>query len=116
MNFVRLMTWKMYFMRGHNQWLIFPMWLGNTVIIWYQLAFNQLDIFENIYMFALIFLSGYIPLATFAGRWEFRNESGGVPTEHKAQREMPIWKEVFREFDRLNTRFDKLEEELEGLK
>ncbi|KKN33753.1 hypothetical protein LCGC14_0800720 [marine sediment metagenome] len=102
MKFVRLVRYRAYFISGHSQWLFFPVWLGNTLIIWYQLLFKEFDIFQNIYIFSLLFLSFYIPIAVLAGRWNYKNKSGTMKIEHSIIREYsPLWIEINEKLDRL---------------
>jgi len=83
------------------------MWLFNIVIIWYQLFFNQFQIFGNIINFGLLFIVFYTPLAILTGRWDFKKDKGNFQTEQLLIKEKsPIWHEVFSRLDRIEQKIE----------
>lgn len=109
----KFMQWRVYLLRGHSQWLIFPTWIINTMIIWYQLFFNQFGLFENIYIFSLLFMLTYFPLATYIGMWDFRNKNGTFQAEHQIHSEVsPVWKKDFEYSELILERLEQIEQEL----
>ncbi len=94
-------------MRGHSQWLFMPMWSINIIIIWYQLFFQQFNIFENIYLFGILFVSLYIPMAVLVGSWDYKKAGGNFQTEQLlAKQRSPVLKELFDRLDRIEKKLD----------
>jgi hypothetical protein len=109
----KIMVWRVYLLRGHSQWLLFPVWLGNTMIIWYQLFFNQFEIFGNIYFFSILFLIAYFPLAIIIGKWDFRDSGGTFQAEHQIHSEVsPVWKKTFAMIEENTEKLNQLLEEI----
>jgi hypothetical protein len=61
------------FRQGHSLYLVFMMTFANFITIQYALLINRIpwleSIFSNLWIFALLFVTGYIPLAIVVGNW-----------------------------------------------
>ena len=59
------------FRQGHGMYLVFAMSFVNFVLIFYRLLIEEVnfldEIFSNLWIFVIIFLMGYIPLAILIG-------------------------------------------------
>ncbi len=66
------------FRNGHSIYLIFLMTFANFVTIQYQLLLQRVPAIHslhiNIWMFALIFVSLYLPLGMIIGYWHRKNQ------------------------------------------
>lgn len=99
---------RIYFLRGHSQWLLFPSWFLNFVVIQYTLFFDQFGIFANIFIFAFVFIASYIPLAILIGRWDYNKEDGNFKTEQELiKAQSPLYKELFARLDRIEEKIEK---------
>ena len=90
---------KFYFIRGHNQWLYLPLWGISLVTTIYVLLGSQLEflylLFPSILWFSLAFVSLYVPLAIFVGRWDFKR--GAFKTEQAVWWEDNPLVDIFKE-------------------
>ena len=63
---------------GHSTYLIFLLTFSNFVLIFHRLLVERVefleDIFSELWLFALIFVVGYIPLAIAVGAWHRRTQ------------------------------------------
>jgi hypothetical protein len=66
------------FRNGHSIYLIFLMTFANFVTIQYGLLINQVpalkDIFGTIWIFAVVFVSLYVPIAIVIGYWHRKTQ------------------------------------------
>lgn len=66
------------FRNGHSIYLVFLMTFANFIAIQYNLMIERLPIFDPIFgslwLFALIFIAIYIPLAMIIGYWHRKNQ------------------------------------------
>ena len=66
------------FRNGHSIYLIFFLSFSNFVLIFHRLLVERVEFLENIFpelwIFALIFLLGYIPLGVLVGAWHRRTQ------------------------------------------
>jgi len=90
----------MFFLKGHNGWLGFPLSMINFIVIQYTLFFEPLGIFDNIFLFGLIFLIFYIPIATLIGQWDYKKKDGAFKTEHSLiLKESPIYSRIIKDLE-----------------
>jgi hypothetical protein len=72
------------FRNGHSIYLVFIMTFANFIAIQYNLIIEKLPIFasmfDNLWIFAILFLLAYIPLAIMIGYWH-RKSQWKVETE-----------------------------------
>jgi len=66
------------FRNGHSIYLIFVMTFANFITIQYKLLIDQIPylagIFDNIIIFALVFILAYVPLSIFLGYWHRKSQ------------------------------------------
>jgi len=66
------------FRQGHGIYLIFLLSFSNFILIFHRLLIERISFLDNIlselWMFALIFILGYIPVAILIGAWHRRNQ------------------------------------------
>lgn len=66
------------FRNGHSVYLIFLMTFANFVTIQYGLLINQVpalkDVFGSIWVFAVVFVSLYVPIAIVIGYWHRKTQ------------------------------------------
>lgn len=66
------------FRNGHSIYLIFLMTFANFVTIQYGLLIDQVpylkDLFESIWIFAVVFVSAYVPIAIVIGYWHRKTQ------------------------------------------
>jgi len=65
------------FRQGHSVYLIFVMTFANFITIQYALLVERLaldSIFPNIWLFAILFVSGYVPAAIIIGYWHRKSQ------------------------------------------
>jgi len=66
------------FRNGHSIYLIFLMTFANFVTIQYGLLIDQVpylkSLFETIWIFAVIFVSAYVPIAIVIGYWHRKTQ------------------------------------------
>ncbi len=102
---------RVYFFRGHNSWLYFPIWFVNILIVIYKLLLEDLEFLPDwisFWVFALLFPIIYFPLAVIIGRFDYYK--GTYKGEAKVSMYAnPIW---IRQFNELQT----LREELKDMK
>ena len=81
----RLLRYWTYFRRGHNVYLIFAISFLNFVVIQWRLLIEEIDfleaIFQHFYVFTILFVVTYIPLATIIGWVDYKR--GAVPVDQK---------------------------------
>jgi len=63
---------------GHSTYLIFIISLANFVLIFHRLLIERVDflkeIFENLWVFTLIFILIYIPVSIIVGAWHRKTQ------------------------------------------
>ncbi len=66
------------FRNGHSVYLIFLMTFANFVTIQYGLLIDQVpflkNLFESIWLFAIIYVSVYVPVAIVIGYWHRKTQ------------------------------------------
>jgi len=86
------------FRLGHSVYLIFALSFGNFVLIFYRLFIEQVpalnEIFSSLWIFVLVFILAYIPIAVIVGVWHRKNQLK-VDVEQTI-RQNRIWVKVFR--------------------
>lgn len=72
------------FRQGHGIYLVFAMTFLNFITIQYVLLIEEIPalkaLFSNAWIFAAVFIAGYIPLAIVIGHMHFKKQ---LPTEHR---------------------------------
>ena len=86
------------FRQGHGLYLIFAMTFTNFVLIFYRLLVEQIeflgDLFSNLWLFVIIFLSVYIPVAILIGNWHRKTQ---MRIEHEqSMKQSPLMAKNFR--------------------
>jgi hypothetical protein len=86
------------FRQGHGMYLIFAMTFTNFVLIFYRLLVEEVeflgDLFANLWVFVVIFLGGYIPVAILIGNWHRKTQ---MKVEHEqAMKQNPLLAKNFR--------------------
>jgi hypothetical protein len=86
------------FRQGHGMYLVFAMSFVNFVLIFYRLLIEQIDflgdIFSHLWVFVLIFLAVYIPLAILIGNWHRKTQ---MKIEHEqSMKQSPLMAKNFR--------------------
>jgi hypothetical protein len=86
------------FRQGHGMYLVFAMSFVNFVLIFYRLLIEQIDflgdIFSHLWVFVLIFLAAYIPLAILIGNWHRKTQ---MKIEHEqSMKQSPLMARNFR--------------------
>lgn len=86
------------FRQGHGLYLIFAMTFTNFVLIFYRLFVEQVeflgDLFSNLWLFVIIFLSVYIPVAILIGNWHRKTQ---MKIEHEqSMKQSPLMAKNFR--------------------
>jgi len=66
------------FRAGHGMYLIFAMSFANFILIFYRLLIEQIeflgDIFSSLWIFTLVFIILYVPVALLIGFWHRRTQ------------------------------------------
>ena len=66
------------FRQGHSIYLIFLLSFSNFILISYRLLIEQIeflgDFFSSLWIFVVIFVIAYIPIAIFIGLWHRRTQ------------------------------------------
>jgi len=66
------------FRQGHSVYLIFALSFGNFVLIFHRLLIERVevldDVFPNLWIFAIVFILFYIPVAIAIGAWHRRTQ------------------------------------------
>jgi len=66
------------FRNGHSIYLVFAMTFANFITIQYQLLIDQLpylsDIFNSIWIFAILFILAYVPVSIVLGYWHRKSQ------------------------------------------
>ena len=66
------------FRQGHGVYLIFALSFGNFVLIFHRLLIERVealdDVFPNLWIFAIVFILFYIPVAIAIGAWHRRTQ------------------------------------------
>ncbi len=79
----RLLRYWAYFRRGYGVYLAFAISFINSVAIQYYLLIQEVPflqvLFKNLYIFIIVFLVTYIPLATIIGWVDYKR--GSVPVD-----------------------------------
>ena len=86
------------FRQGHGMYLVFAMSFVNFVLIFYRLLIEQIDflgdIFSHLWVFVIIFLAVYIPLAILIGNWHRKTQ---MKIEHEqSMKQSPLMAKNFR--------------------
>jgi len=86
------------FRQGHGVYLIFALSFGNFVLIFHRLLIERVEsldeIFPNLWIFAIVFILFYIPVAIGIGAWHRRTQLK-VDTE-VGMRQNPFFAKWFR--------------------
>lgn len=103
MNLFRLRT---YFLRGHREWLLLPIFLINSVSIWYVLLLDELPIlqpyFASFILFAFIFIGSYFPLAILIGYWDIKGKNTAFKMDWKVlSEESPLFCKLWDELNEI---------------
>jgi hypothetical protein len=66
------------FRYGHGIYLVFIMTFGNFITIQYSLLIDKVPelnlVFDNLWIFALVFLAAYVPLGMVIGYWHRKSQ------------------------------------------
>jgi hypothetical protein len=66
------------FRNGHTIYLVFAMTFANFITIQYKLLIDQIPylagVFDNIIIFATVFILAYVPLSIFLGYWHRKSQ------------------------------------------
>ena len=66
------------FRQGHGVYLIFALSFGNFILIFHRLLIERVEsldeIFPNLWIFAIVFILFYIPVAIAIGAWHRRTQ------------------------------------------
>jgi len=93
---VRRRWWE--FRQGHSIYLIFVLTFVNFILIAYRLLIERVAVFKEIvpelWIFALVFIIIYIPLATIIGVWHRRTQLRVETT--LVQQQNPVLAKMFR--------------------
>ncbi len=86
------------FRQGHGLYLIFAMTFTNFVLIFYRLLVEQVEflgeLFSNLWLFVIIFLGVYIPVAVLIGNWHRKTQ---MKIEHEqSMKQSPLMAKNFR--------------------
>ncbi|MHA2503568.1 MAG: hypothetical protein ACXAE3_11945 [Candidatus Kariarchaeaceae archaeon] len=95
---------RTYFIRGHSNWLAYPVSLLNFVSITFYLLIENLTIipeeFKLFRYYILFFVMTYIPGAIIIGYLDMTR--GAYRVEQKIAKELsPIWRDVFEQFSQI---------------
>jgi len=86
------------FRQGHGIYLIFTLSFANFILIFHRLLIERVEvlqsIFPNLWIFIIVFVLLYIPIAILIGAWHRKNQLK-VDIE-VAIRQNPIWAKMFR--------------------
>ena len=66
------------FRQGHSIYLIFMMTFANFITIQYALLIDRIpalsSVFDSLWVFAVVFVAGYVPTAIVIGNWHRRSQ------------------------------------------
>lgn len=86
------------FRQGHSIYLIFLLSFSNFILIFYRLLIEETEfldeIFSNLWLFAIVFILLYIPIAVLIGAWHRRTQM--KVEQEVAVRQNPMWAKMFR--------------------
>lgn len=112
----RLSEARTYFLRGHGNWLVYPISIINFISITFYLLIDNLTIIPEelklLRYYIFIFVFTYIPGAIILGYWDMNR--GTYRVEQKMAKELsPIWKEVFERLDKIEERQERILQAIE---
>lgn len=103
---------RTYFFRGHNAWTQFFVAMTQFLIVAYQLFvlnYGLEKIFPNILVFAIIFMSIYMTVATLLGWWDYKR--GSYKTDATIQTlANPILKQLIDDVKYIKKKLDEQDE------
>lgn len=86
------------FRQGHSAYLIFALSFGNFILIFHRLLIERVEvldeIFSNLWIFTIVFILAYVPIAVAIGAWHRRTQFK-VEAE-VAMRQNPLFAKWFR--------------------
>ena len=86
------------FRQGHSVYLIFLLSFSNFILIFHRLLVERVEvlnvIFSELWMFVVVFILAYVPVAIIIGAWHRRTQLK-VDAE-VAIRQNPLWAKMFR--------------------
>lgn len=86
------------FRQGHSVYLIFALTFANFILIFHRLLIERVEflneVFSNLWIFVIVFILIYIPLAVVIGAWH-RKTQLKVETEI-ALLQNPLWAKMIR--------------------
>ena len=86
------------FRQGHSVYLIFLLSFSNFILIFHRLLVERVEvlnvIFSELWIFVVVFILAYIPVAIIIGAWHRRTQLK-VDAE-VAIRQNPLWAKMFR--------------------
>ena len=66
------------FRQGHSYYLIFALSFGNFILIFHRLFIERVpalnEIFSNLWIFTIVFVLAYIPVAIIIGAWHRKTQ------------------------------------------
>jgi hypothetical protein len=96
---------RTYFIRGHGQWLTYPISIINFISISFYLLIDNLTIIPEelklLRYWIILFISTYFPLAIIIGYFDMKKGTYRVE-QRMAKNLSPIWVEVFEKLDNLD--------------
>ena len=102
---------RTYFIRGHGNWLAYPISMLNFISISFYLLIDNLTIipeeFKLLRYYLLLFVFTYIPGAIIIGYLDMKR--GTYRVEQRMAKELsPLWNEVFDRLNRIEENQEKL--------
>ena len=89
----KLLRYWTYFRRGHGVYLIFAITFLNFIVIQWRLLIEQVDfleaLFQHFYVFTILFIITYLPLATIIGWIDYKR--GAVPVDQVVAARVNPW-------------------------
>jgi len=114
----RLSEGRTYFIRGHSNWLAYPISMLNFISISFYLLIDNLSIipdeFKLLRYYVILFIFTYIPGAVLIGYFDMNK--GAYRVEQRMAKELsPIWKDVFNQFEEIQNNQKEIMSRLESL-
>jgi len=90
---LRVLRYWAYFRRGHSVYLAFATSLLNFIVIQYRLLVQNITLLRTLlprlWMFLVVFVATYLPLATLIGWIDYQR--GSVPTDSALSAKASPW-------------------------
>lgn len=105
------------FRLGHSTYLIFAMGFANFIVIQYRLLIEYIPVFQDafstMWVFALIFIVSYIPVAMIIGHWHRKTQLKIEQAIYSEQN--PYTHMIFEEFRKIREELHEISKKVDEI-